>query len=79
VPYIEDIFVKLEFRGKGIGKAMFLHCVRHAKERNCGRIEWTVLDWNPAKGFYEHFCGSLVDGWHIYRIDNDRFENALEK
>jgi GNAT superfamily N-acetyltransferase len=77
--YIEDIFVKPEFRGKRIGKAMFLHCVKLAKERNCGRMEWAVLEWNPARDFYEHFGGSLVDGWHIYRIDQDRFESTLEK
>lgn len=77
--YIEDIFVKPEFRGKGIGKAMFLHCVKLAKERNCGRMEWAVLDWNPARDFYEHLGASLVDGWHIYRMDSDKFENALEK
>lgn len=77
--YIEDIFVKPEFRGKGIGKAMFLHCVKLAKERNCGRIEWAVLDWNPARKFYEHFGGSLVNGWNIYRMNEEKFENALEK
>jgi len=77
--YIEDIFVKPEFRGKGIGKAMFLHCVKLAKERNCGRMEWAVLDWNPAREFYEYLGGSPVDGWHIYRMNQDSFESALEK
>ncbi len=77
--YIEDIFVKPEFRGKGIGKAMFLHCIRLAKERNCGRMEWAVLDWNPAREFYEHLGGSLAKGWHIYRMNEEKFENALEK
>jgi GNAT superfamily N-acetyltransferase len=77
--YIEDIFVKPEFRGKGIGKAMFLHCVKLAKERNCGRMEWTVLDWNPAREFYEYFGAGPVDGWHIYRMGADKFESALEK
>ncbi len=77
--YIEDIFVKPEFRGKGIGKAMFLHCVKLAKERNCGRMEWAVLDWNPAREFYEYFGAGPVDGWHIYRMVADKFESALEK
>ncbi len=77
--YIEDIFVKPEFRGKGIGKAMFLHCVKLAKERNCGRMEWAVLDWNPAREFYEYLGGSPVEGWHIYRMNQERFESALEK
>jgi GNAT superfamily N-acetyltransferase len=75
--YIEDIFVKPEFRGKGIGKAMFLHCVKLAKERNCVRMEWALLDWNPARDFYEHFGGNLVDGWYIYRMDQDRFERTF--
>lgn len=77
--YIEDIFVKPKFRGKGIGKAMFLHCVKLAKERNCGRMEWAVLDWNPAKEFYEHLGGSLAAGWQIYLMDEEKFESMLEK
>jgi GNAT superfamily N-acetyltransferase len=77
--YIEDIFVKPGFRGKGVGKAMFLHCVKLAKERNCGRMEWAVLDWNPAREFYEYFGAGPVDGWHIYRMNADKFKSALEK
>lgn len=77
--YIEDIFVKPEFRGKGIGKAMFIHCIKLAKERDCGRMEWAVLDWNPAREFYEHLGGGPVDGWHIYRMNEEKFESALEK
>ena len=77
--YIEDIYVKPEFRGKGIGKAMFLQCIKLAKERNCGRVEWVVLDWNPAREFYEYFGAGPVEGWHIYRMGEDKFESALEK
>ena len=77
--YIEDIFVRPEFRKKGIGKAMFLHCVKLAKERNCGRMEWAVLDWNPAREFYEYLGGSPAAGWQIYRMDEEKFESALEK
>jgi GNAT superfamily N-acetyltransferase len=76
--YIEDIFVKPEYRGKGIGKSMFLHCVKLAKERNCGRMEWAVLDWNPARQFYEYFGAGPVEGWHIYRMSEDGFEQALK-
>lgn len=77
--YIEDIYVKPEFRGKGIGKVMFLQCIKLAKERNCGRVEWVVLDWNPAREFYEYFGAGPVEGWHIYRMGEDKFESALEK
>lgn len=77
--YIEDIFVKPEFRGKGIGKAMFRHCVKLAKARNCGRMEWAVLDWNPAREFYEHLGGGPAKGWRIYRMDEEKFESVLEK
>jgi GNAT superfamily N-acetyltransferase len=77
--YIEDIFVKPEFRGRGVGKAMFLHCVKLAKERNCGRMEWAVLDWNPARKFYEYFGSEPVEGWQIYRMGADKFESALKK
>jgi GNAT superfamily N-acetyltransferase len=77
--YIEDIYVKPEFRGKGIGKLMFLQCIKLAKERKCGRVEWVVLDWNPAREFYEYFGAGPVEGWHIYRMGEDKFTSALEK
>src|SRR6476646_3977916 len=52
--YLEDLFVKPEFRGAGLGKALLLHLAAVAQERGCGRMEWAVLDWNaPAIGFYE--------------------------
>jgi hypothetical protein len=58
---------------------MFLHCVKLAKERNCGRMEWAVLDWNPAREFYEHLGGFRVDGWHIYRMNEEKFKSTLEE
>src|SRR5918993_664144 len=52
--YLEDLYVKPEFRGQGLGKALLLHLAGLAHERGCGRMEWTVLDWNtPAIEFYE--------------------------
>src|SRR5690554_2381961 len=52
--YLEDLFIKPEFRGKGIGKALLTRLIHIAKERNCGRVEWAVLDWNePAIQFYK--------------------------
>src|SRR4249919_2091420 len=58
--YLEDLFVKPEFRGKGIGKALLLHLAKVASDENCGRFEWSVLDWNtPAIEFYESLGAKL--------------------
>ena len=73
--YIEDLFVREKFRGRGIGKALFLECARLAKERNCGRMEWVVLDWNPAREFYEKMGAYPLTEWVIYRMDEDSLEN----
>ncbi len=67
--FIEDIFVHEKFRGLGIGKALMIHCAKIAKERNCGRIDWNVLDWNPARDFYEHCGGQCHDEWVVYRLE----------
>ena len=66
--YIEDLYVKPECRGLGVGKALLRHCARVAQERNLGRVEWAVLDWNPARAFYEHFGARAMDDWVIYRL-----------
>ena len=68
--YIEDIFVEAQYRGMGFGKAMFLHLARQAVHRNCGRMEWSVLDWNhKAIDFYESFGAVALDQWTVYRMD----------
>lgn len=69
--YIEDIFVRPEFRGTGVGKALFMHCVNVAAERRLGRIEFAVLDWNPARGFYEHHGARPLKDWVLYRISGE--------
>src|SRR5919106_4202114 len=57
--YLEDLYVKPKFRGKGIGRAMLAHVAGLTKERDCGRLEWSVLDWNePAIGFYKRIGAS---------------------
>jgi GNAT superfamily N-acetyltransferase len=67
--YLEDLFVKPEFRGRGCGKAMLLHLVRLAVERGCGRLEWAVLDWNEsAIRFYEALGAKALDDWTVYRL-----------
>lgn len=67
--YLEDIFVLEEYRRRGIGQAMFHFCVKRAKKEGCGRIEFTVLDWNEsAQRFYEKNNAEKTD-WSFYRID----------
>jgi GNAT superfamily N-acetyltransferase len=73
--YIEDVFVRPEFRGHGIGKQFFGQLATIATERGCGRIEWWVLDWNqPAIDFYCSLGAKPMDEWTVYRITRDRFQ-----
>jgi GNAT superfamily N-acetyltransferase len=70
--YLEDLFVKPEFRGKGIGKALLLHLAKIAVENNCGRYQWQVLDWNePAIKFYESLGAEMMKEWLTMRVDGD--------
>jgi len=67
--YLEDIFVLEEYRRRGIGQAMFDFCVERAKKEGCGRIEFTVLDWNrSAQRFYEKNNAEKTD-WSFYRMN----------
>ncbi len=67
--YLEDLFVRPAFRGRGIGKALLAHLARLAVERGCGRLEWAVLDWNePAIGFYQSIGARTVDEWTAFRL-----------
>lgn len=72
--YIEDLYVKQQYRGKGIGKALLNYINELAKERNCGRVEWVVLNWNkPAINFYEKMGAEPMSEWTTYRISEDQF------
>jgi len=67
--YLEDLFVKPAFRGRGIGKILLSHLANLAVERGCGRLEWSVLDWNTdAIRFYESLGAKAMDEWTVYRI-----------
>ena len=67
--YLEDLFVKPEYRGKGFGRALLVYLARLAVERGCGRFEWAVLDWNePAIGFYKKLGAVAMDEWTVYRL-----------
>jgi GNAT superfamily N-acetyltransferase len=68
--YLEDLFVKPEWRGRGIGRALLLHLADIANERGCGRMEWSVLNWNePAIGFYRSLGAVPMKDWTVYRLD----------
>jgi len=68
--YLEDLFVRPPARGAGLGKALLLQLAKIAQARNCGRMEWAVLDWNtPAIEFYRSLGAKAMDEWTIYRMD----------
>jgi GNAT superfamily N-acetyltransferase len=70
--YLEDLFVFPHLRGRGIGKALLLHLAKLANARGCGRMEWTVLDWNkPAIAFYESIGAQRKREWQICRLSGD--------
>jgi GNAT superfamily N-acetyltransferase len=67
--YLEDLFVIPAMRGKGFGRAMLVELARIARERNCGRFEWAVLDWNePAIQFYKNLGAIPMNEWTIFRV-----------
>lgn len=74
--FLEDLYVRPEWRGKGIGKALLSRIGAIARERGCGRLEWEVLDWNaPSIGFYKSLGAVAMDEWTRYRVTGA----ALEK
>ncbi len=67
--YLEDLFVRPEARGHGIGRALLAGVAKLAVERDCGRLEWAVLDWNqPAIDFYRHIGAKPLDEWIVNRL-----------
>lgn len=67
--YLEDLFVRPSARGKGLGKALFVHLAKIAVDRGCARFEWAVLDWNtPAIDFYKSMGAVPMDEWTVYRL-----------
>lgn len=68
--YLEDLYVRPQARGAGLGKALLRHLAALAVERDCARLEWSVLDWNaPAIGFYEALGARQMDEWTVMRVD----------
>ena len=77
--YLEDLFVKPAARGKGVGYALLSELARIAVERNCGRLEWAVLDWNElAIDFYQRIGARPMNDWTVFRLTGDALEKLAE-
>jgi GNAT superfamily N-acetyltransferase len=77
--YLEDLFVRPQARGLGLGRALLAHLAKTAVTRGCGRFEWSVLDWNtPAIGFYTALGAKPMDEWTVYRMTGEAL-TALAK
>jgi GNAT superfamily N-acetyltransferase len=73
--YLEDLYVRPEARGLGVGRRLLTHLAGIARERGCGRMEWSVLDWNePAIGFYRSLGAQPMDEWTVYRVTGEALE-----
>ncbi|BAE85464.1 GNAT family N-acetyltransferase [Desulfitobacterium hafniense] len=78
--YLEDLYVKPDMRGKGIGKMMLAFLAQLALERNCGRLEWWCLDWNePSIQFYKQLGAVPMDEWTVYRVDDEALAELAGK
>lgn len=78
--YLEDLFVRPAFRGRGIGLSLLRHLARVALERGCPRMEWSVLNWNTdAIGFYERLGARAMDDWTTYRMTPDAIRALAEE
>lgn len=73
--YLEDLYVRPEFRGAGVGRALLARLAKMAEERGCGRLEWWVLDWNePAIDFYKSLGARPMEDWTVYRVTGDELK-----
>ena len=78
--YLEDLFVHPDYRGKGIGKALLQSLAALAVKRNCGRLDWSVLDWNqPAIDFYLQIGARALDDWTQYRLDGGALQRMADQ
>lgn len=78
--YLEDVFVEPDCRGKGYGKKLLIELAKIAKERNCGRMEWSVLDWNtPSIEFYKSLGASPMDEWTVFRLTKQGIDDLSQQ
>ena len=75
--YLEDLYVRADKRGSGLGKELLLTLTRIAQERGYARVEWSVLDWNtPSIDFYRSLGAVSMDGWSTFRLDGEALRTA---
>ena len=78
--YLEDLFVNEDARGSGVGTALLSALAARAVGAGCGRLEWSVLDWNaPSIGFYKSLGAQAMDGWTVYRLTGDALERLAQE
>ena len=78
--YLEDLFVRPEYRGRGIGQALLRGLAKRAVAEGCGRVEWSCLDWNtPSIEFYRAQGAVPMDGWTVYRLTGEALETFAEE
>ena len=78
--YLEDLYVRPEFRGKGYGRALLKELARIAVERGCGRLEWWCLDWNqPSIDFYLSLGAEPMKDWTVYRIAGETLQKLAKR
>ncbi len=77
--YLEDLFVRPAFRGRGLGKALLVHLAKRAVREGCARFEWLVLDWNaPSIAFYKSLGARAMDEWTGFRVAGDALQRLAE-
>ncbi|MEN3274871.1 MAG: hypothetical protein V7631_661 [Massilia sp.] len=78
--YLEDLYVRQSHRGKGYGTQLLSRLAQIAVERNCGRFEWSVLDWNePAIGFYQTMGAEILPEWRICRVTGESLDHLARR
>ena len=78
--YLEDLFVRPEYRGMGYGKALLCRLAAIAKEEGCGRLEWWCLDWNkPSIDFYKSMGAEPMEDWTVYRVTGETLDKLAEE
>lgn len=77
--YIEDLYIRSEYRGKGYGEKLLREICKIAAERNCGRVDWWVLNWNErAIRFYKKMGAKSMDGWTVFRLDEEALRHLTQ-